>query len=227
MSIRLIDVDETIPVIFDTPIVLVRSDERYPLTVYGTQVQYRRLPIAESIRITERSQRVRNGQSTERLKNLLELQYSILAWQGLEDTQGQTVECPIPITERLLSAIPNIAKNAIPGALGAAWPEGRLWENKESARLFVRRIFSHELDTIRAEHTIRGLLDGQVLWRAALALCLKGWENVYDQDQPVPLDEEARERLPLQVYIRACNSIMAAEIRQEAALENLDLPSPV
>lgn len=227
MGIRLIDVDETVAVPFDTPIALVRPDERYALTVYGTQVTYRRIPIAENIRILERSQRARNGQSSERLNNTLALQYAILDWQGLEDTHGQPVACPIPITEQLLSALPNIAKNTIPGVLDEVWPAGLPWNGKPPARLLVRRIFSHEMDTIRAEQTIRGLLNGQVLWREALALCLKSWENVYDQGHPVPLDEEARARLPIQVYLRAFNTIVAAEIAHEAAMGNFATPSSV
>lgn len=220
MPIRLIDIDESIPVTFDTPIALVRSDERYPLTVYGTQVTYRRLSVAEALRILERSQRSRNGRATERTQNDLELQYAVLDWQGVEDPQGQPVACAIPLTDRFLQALPNTAKTAFAGPLGALWPEGQPWEGPP-ATLTIRRILSHELDTIRAEQTVRGLLHGLALWRAAVALCLKGWEHVYDQGQPVPVSEEARDRLPLAVLLRAFNAIVAAEMAQQEALANL------
>jgi hypothetical protein len=218
--IRLIDVDETIPVPFDTPIALVRSDERYSLTLYGTQVQYRRLPVAEAIRMVERSQRGRNGLSSQSLQRDLELQYILLDWQGLEDTQGQPVACPIPITETLLHALPHPVREAFTVYQEAAWPEGVHWEGKEPATLIVRRILSQEMESIRAEQTIRGSLQAGNLWRAVVQRCLKSWEHVYDDGQLVPLSEEARERLPLRAIFRAFQAIVAAEVAQEAALAN-------
>lgn len=221
MSIRLIDVDETISVTFDTPIALVRSDERYPLTVYGTQVQYRRLPVAEATRIVERSQRARNGLSSPSLQRDLELQYIILDWQGLEDTHGQLVECPIPIPDKLLRALPHPVREAFTMPHEAVWPEGLPWEGKQPATLVVRRILSHEMDTIRAEQTIRGSLQAGNLWRAVVQRCLKSWEHVYDGEHLAPLDDDTRERLPLRAIFRAFQAIVAAEIAQEAALANL------
>jgi hypothetical protein len=225
MSIRLIDVDETVPVQFDTPIALVRADERYPLTVYGTTVLYRRLPVAEATRIVERSQRARNGLSSQSLQRDLELQYILLDWQGLEDTHGQPVACPIPITETLLHALPHPVREAFTLYQEAAWPEGEPWEGKEPATLIVRRILSQEMDSIRAEQTIRGSLQAGTLWRAVVQRCLKSWSNVYDGAHLVPLDDEARERLPLRAVFRAFQAIVAAEVAQEAALGNFATPS--
>jgi len=224
VSIRLIDVDESVAVPFDTPIALVKSDERYPLTVYGTQVQYRRLPVAEATRIVERSQRARNGLSSQSLQRDLELQYIILDWQGLEDTHGQPVACPIPIPDTLLHALPHPVREAFTLPQEAVWPAGVPWEG-EPATLTVRRILSQEMDTIRAEQTIRGSLQAGALWRAVVHRCLKSWSNVYDGAHLAPLDDEARERLPLRAVFRAFQVIVAAEISQEAALGNFAAPS--
>ena len=220
MPIRLIDLDETVPVTFDTAIALVRADERYPLTVYGTKVQYRRLPVAEATRIVERSQRTRNGLSSQSLQRDLELQYIILDWQGLEDTHGQPVACPIPIPDQLLHALPHPVREAFTIPQEAVWPEG-VPSSSPPATLTVRRILSHEMDTIRAEQTIRGSLQAGSLWRAVVQRCLKSWEHVYDGEHLAPLDDEARERLPLRAVFRAFQAIVAAEISQEAALANL------
>jgi hypothetical protein len=216
----LIDVDETVPVTFETPIALVRPDERFSLTLYGTQVQYRRLPVAEAIRIVERSQRGRNGLSSQSLQRDLELQYIILDWQGLEDTQGQAVVCPIPITDILLHALPHPVREVFTVYQEAAWPDGEPWTGKEPATLVVRRILSQEMDSIRAEQTIRGNLQAGNLWRAVVQRCLKSWENVYDAGELVPLSDEARERLPLRAIFRAFQAIVAAEVAQEAAMAN-------
>lgn len=227
MPIRLIDVDESVPIHFETPIALVRSEERYSMTVYGTQVAYRRLPVAEATRMVERSQRARNGLSSQSLQRDMELQYILLDWQGLEDTHGQPVACPIPVPDTLLRALPHPVREAFTLPQEAAWPEGLPWEGKEPATLVVRRILSHEMDTLRAEQTIRGHLQAGNLWRAVVQRCLKSWSNVYDGEHLAPLDEETRERLPLRAIFRAFQTIVAAEVAQEAALANLDSPSPV
>lgn len=219
--IRLIDVDESVPVPFDSPIALVRSDERYTMTVYGTQVQYRRLPVAEATKIVERSQRARNGLASQSIQRDLELQYVLLDWQGLEDTQGQPVECPIPVPETLLRALPHPVREAFTGPQEAVWPDGVPWDGKAPATLTVRRILSHELDIIRAEQTIRGSLQAGTLWRAVVQRCLKSWANIYDGEHLAPLDDETRERLPLRAVFRAFQAIVAAEMAQEAALANL------
>lgn len=221
MPIRLIDTDEMVTVPFPTPIALVRSDERYDLTVYGTQVQYRRLPVRELVRLQQQAQRA-NGAGRERD---LQLKYGVLAWQGLEDPHGQAVEVSIPLQDELLRALPGVVKGAFAGPFGAIWPEG-LPREEPGATLTVRRILDHELQQIRAEHTIRGELHVHALALAVVQHCLKDWTNVRDAGQPVPLSPEASARLPVEAVMQAWHVTQATTIQQEAELGNSAPPLP-
>jgi hypothetical protein len=84
---------------------------------------------------------------------------------------------------------------------------------------------AHELEILRAEHTLRGQLDSQSLSLAVVQHCLKAWEGVLDGGAPAPLDPETVARLPLAAVERAFATITAAELAQAAALGNLDWPS--
>lgn len=229
MGIRLIDIDETVAVPFDTPIALVRADERYPLTVFGTQVTYRRLTVAELQRCVQHSRRPHNGTSASRRQRDLELQYVLLDWQGLEDTNGQPVVCPIPVPETILHALPTMVRGAFIDPCQAVWPLDRgpgqaegLPAGEAPATLTVRRILSHELETLLAEHTHRGDLHRHALSLAVVQHCLKSWAGVYDGGLPVPLDDGASARLPLRAVEQAYTAITAAEVGQRQALANLD-----
>lgn len=226
MTVRLIDTNEAVAVPFDTPIALVRSDERYEMTVFGTQVTYRRIPVRELARIEQHSQRRLNGTAPRSHQRDLELQYLLLDWQGLEDTHGQPVVCPIPVPERILHALPTLVRGAFVAPCQAAWPEG-VPVVGDPAVLTVRRILSHEMEALRAEHTLRGLLDANGLSLAVVQHCLKAWDGVLDGGEPVPMDPDTIARLPLHAVEHAFQVITAAELEQAAALQNLDTPSHV
>lgn len=218
--IRLIDIDESVDVPFDTPIALVRADERLALTVFGTQVTYRRIPVAELERCVLASRRPRNGTSASRLQRDLELQYVVLDWQGLEDAHGEPLVCPIPVPEAILHALPSMVRGAFLDPCQALWPTD-CPAPESPALLTVRRILSHELELLLAEHTTRGVLAQHALSLAVVHHCLKSWTGVYDGGHPVPLSAEASARLPLHAVFRAYTAITAPEAAQREALANL------